>query len=133
MRHRLTDSLIQRLRPSASGIRYLVHDTVVPGLAVRVSASKSFVLVARFNKKHPTRRSLGAVGKVSLDDAREKARSWYQQLARGVDPKRTYEDDPSFGAVRDQFLDRIRNQRHVETVAKILNRELGHWSDRPLS
>ena len=133
MRHRLTDSLIQGLKPSASGVRYLVHDTIVPGLAVRVSTSKSFVLVTRFNNKHPTRRSLGAVGKVSLDDAREKARTWYQQLARGVDPKQIYDDDPSFDVVRDQFLDHIRNQRQVDTVASILNRELEHWKDRPLS
>lgn len=133
MRYRLTDSFIERLKPSATGARYLVHDSVVPGLAVRVSARKSFVLVTRFNTKHPTRRSLGSVGKVSLDYARDKARDWYRQLSRGIDPRHTCDIDPLFGIVRDQFLNHIRHHRRVDAVTAILNRELRHWSDRPLS
>ena len=76
MRKRLNDETIHALAPKRK--RYLVYDSTVPGLAVRVSpkGKKSFVMVARFNgNKHPTRRSLGVVGRITLERAREKAQS----------------------------------------------------------
>jgi hypothetical protein len=48
------------------------RDSVVPALAVRVSPKgrKTFVMVARFNgAKHPTRRKLGAVGHMTVEQA----------------------------------------------------------------
>jgi integrase len=98
-----------------------------------VSARKSFVLVTRFNSKHPTRRTLGAVGKISLDDARDKARDWYRELSKGVDPKRARSNDLRFSTVRDQFYQHIAHHRQANTVKCIINRELKSWSHRPLS
>ena len=108
MKKRLTDNLIHALKPHATGKRYLVHDTIVPGLAVRVRKHKTFVLIARFNSKHPTRRSLGVVGKVTLDEARDKARDWHRQLARGIDPQYVARTE-TFGDVCDQFVHHIRH------------------------
>ncbi|MGH7088247.1 MAG: tyrosine-type recombinase/integrase [Stellaceae bacterium] len=66
-------------------------DALVPGLALRVSASghRAFVLVARYpsHPKHPTRRALGDHGEITLEEAREKARAWIALIRKGVDPK----------------------------------------------
>jgi integrase len=83
----LTDRGIKALKPAANS--FDLADAVVPGLGIRVlpSGVKSFVLVARYpGSRHPTRRSLGSYGAVSLDGARGKARSWLDLLARGLDP-----------------------------------------------
>jgi len=95
------------------------HDAVVPGLALRVTETghKSFVLVARYpsHPKNPTRRSLGDVGKISLNQAREKARAWLDLVEKGIDPKveearqkaaQQRKQITTFAAVADEFLER---------------------------
>src|SRR5262245_55082864 len=64
-------------------------DAVVPGLGVRTSASgrRTFVLMARYpGSSNPTRRALGVYGELSLEQAREKAREWLEQIRRNIDP-----------------------------------------------
>src|SRR5262245_51868662 len=83
----LTDRAIRALKPEAKMRE--ISDAVVPGLIIRVmpSGAKSFNLNARYpGSSNPTRRSLGAYGVISLQDARDKARDWLGLLARGVDP-----------------------------------------------
>lgn len=66
-----------------------ISDVVVPGflLRVRPSGAKSYALLARYpGSSNPTRRTIAAVGAISLADARTKARAWLELLARGVDP-----------------------------------------------
>ncbi len=87
MKTTLTDRGIKALRKSERA--YDVHDAVVPGLGLRVlpSGVRSFVLVARFpGSRNPTRRSLGGYGALKLEDARGKARTWLELIARGIDP-----------------------------------------------
>jgi integrase len=66
-----------------------IADALVPGLILRVrpSGAKSYALVARFpGSANPTRRTIAAVGAISLADARERARQWHELLQRGIDP-----------------------------------------------
>jgi Arm DNA-binding domain len=73
----LTDRGIAALKPR--GKRYEEYDRVTPGLAIRVTerGHKRFALITRFpGDQHPSRRSLGDVGAITLADAREKAREW---------------------------------------------------------
>ena len=87
----LTDRAIKAVKPAPSGKRTLVWDALVPGLALRVTdnGKRSFVLVTRYPKSpHPTPRSLGAYGAISLEQARTKAREWLEMIASGVDPGR---------------------------------------------
>lgn len=134
MRKRLTEEVIAHLRPAATGRRYIVMDSVVAGLGVRVSPTgrKTFVLIARFNSNHPTRRSLGTCGRTSLDDARAKAISWQQQLAKGQDPARP--PDQTFGAVCERFAAHISKQRRVKDFQQCADREfLPRWKDKPIA
>ena len=135
MRKRLTETMIDAFKPKATG-RYLVYDSKVPGLAVRVSRTgrKTFCLIARFNSKHPTRRSLGAIGKVSLDEAREKAHAWHQQLARGSDPSVAGSDSTSFGALAHQLFVHIGANRRAWDCERTVTRELiSRWNGRPVA
>jgi integrase len=87
MKTALTDRAIKAMR--TAGKDYDVHDAVVPGLSLNVlrSGLKRFVLLKRFpGARYPTRRALGSYGALSLEAARNKARTWLELIARGVDP-----------------------------------------------
>jgi Arm DNA-binding domain len=70
----LTDRFINSRKDAPAGKRNDYPDAIVPGLALRVTdrGHKSFVLVTRYpsNPVHPTRRSLGDVGAMTLEQAR---------------------------------------------------------------
>jgi hypothetical protein len=123
----LTDRYIKSAaRVPASG-RADYHDALVPGLALRVSATgnRSFVLVARYPgnpRRNPTRRAIGEYGAIDLDGARTTAREWLQHIAKGRDPKvveaqkraaETKKQDNSFSLVAAEFL-----ARHAAGLAK---------------
>ena len=90
-RESLTDRFVKSRKRAALGQRDEYRDAIVPGLALRVTdrGHKSFVLVTRYpsNPKNPTRRVLGEVGAIGLDEARHKARMWLELIAKGIDPK----------------------------------------------
>jgi hypothetical protein len=73
-RKQLTGNLIAAL--AAKRKRYIVYDSTIRSLGVRISpkGKKTFIVVGRFNgNKHPTRRRLGVVGKLTVEQARERA------------------------------------------------------------
>src|SRR5262249_30621105 len=89
----LTDRKLKSLKANAkladNAGHYDTWDAVVPGLGVRTSASgrRTFVLMARYpGGRNPTRRALGVYGELSLEQAREKARKWLEQIRRNIDP-----------------------------------------------
>jgi len=124
------------------------HDAVVPGLALRVTETghKSFVLVARYpsHPKNPTRRSLGDVGKISLNQAREKARAWLDLVEKGIDPKveearqkaaQQRKQITTFAAVADEFLERHASglKKAAEAKRIIEGEFVKRWGGRPVT
>jgi Arm DNA-binding domain len=90
MKRSLTDRTLKSLKPAPTGKHVDHWDVGFPGFGVRVSDTgrRTFVLAARYpGSENPTRRSLGIYDKMSLADAREKAREWLKLIARGVDPE----------------------------------------------
>ena len=143
MRHRLTDRSIAALKPRAK--RYEVWDEIVPGLGVRVdTAQKSFVVVKRFpGAKHPTRRTIGHYGVISLADAREAGRKMISLIAKGIDPaeelrrKRQTEADRracTFDAVAEDYISKhLRDKRRGKVSAREIRRELiPYWRERQI-
>jgi integrase len=146
MAHALTDRKLKSLKPAADGRPYDVKDTEVRGLRIRVMpTTKTFVLLARFpGNKQPTRQSLGAYGELTLEQAREKARAWRNQLKRKIDPRAEEErqrlaekrrQENSFAAVAEEFI-----KRHVSKTPKaaVVERELRRefiapWGGRPIT
>ena len=85
----LTAKGIEALKPAPAGKRKLYYDSLVPGLAVRMTdkpTGKAFVLVNRFGKANPTARSLGLCSGLTLEAARDQARDWLKLIAQGKDP-----------------------------------------------
>jgi hypothetical protein len=117
---------------------YDVYDAAVLGLAVRVapkpSKRKTFVLVARFDGKNPTRRAIGVVGKMSLDAARTKARDWLGIVANHKDPAAVEEQrrkaelrkrKATFEAVAEEFIKfKLAKERQGRDAERTLRREL---------
>jgi integrase len=142
----LTDRFISsdKRRPRKGRIDY--PDALVPGLALRVTDAghKSFVLIARYpqNPKNPTRRALGDVGVITLEQARAKARRWLELIGKGIDPKvqearqRAAEQRRqvnSFAAMANEYLTREATKlaHHVQARRIIEAEFVKRWGSRP--
>jgi hypothetical protein len=83
---------------------------------VRVTekGTRTFMLQSRFpGSTQPTRRAIGEYGSVSLECAREKARSWIELVHKGIDPAVVEEEERqanlrlqanTFAAVAEDYL-----------------------------
>ena len=81
----LTDFKVRALKPDSG--EYIQGDLQVPGLGVRVrpSGAMSYVVMKRLpGQTKPTRITLGRVGDLSLQDARDKAREAIAATRQGV-------------------------------------------------
>jgi integrase len=147
-RQTLTDRFIHSRKPAPAGRRDEYLDSIVPGLALRVTdrGHKSFVLVTRYpsNPKNPTRRALGEVGAITLDQARQKARGWLELIGKGIDPKaeearRRAEAQRrqvnTFDAVATEFLERhASGLKKSDEAKRIIEGEfIKRWGARPIT
>jgi integrase len=83
----LTDLKVRALRSDPAG-EYIQGDTQVPGFGVRVRASGSvaYVVMKRLpGDTKPTRVTLGRVGEITLQEARDKARGAAAAIRQGID------------------------------------------------
>jgi len=142
----LTERRIAQLRPAADGKRSELRDSQVPGLIVRAGAGgKFFAVHTRFpGSPHPTRRAIGAVGRLSLDDARSIARQWFDLIRAGKDPadevRRQREAARAaraslFREVADDYIARkLSTQRQGRAAERIVRGQLVRaWGDKPIA
>jgi hypothetical protein len=128
MKKKLTDPGVRALAPSDK--RYIVADTNVPGLAVRVfpSGHKTYVLGARYpGSDHYKRRELGRVGAMTLAAARDKARDWLAQIQEGKDPKAIEREAQAntFASVAETFIARhYKGKRRAHAAEREIRKEL---------
>jgi integrase len=136
-RKALTAKAIDALRPAPAGMRYEVMDPAVPGFGVRVTdkGKRTYVLVGRFpGSKHPTRREISVVGKLTLEEAHKEARKWNALIKRGIDPKVEVEHERqaelrkkrhTFTAVAEEYLRRhVAKQRTEKKTRRAIVVEL---------
>lgn len=143
----LSDRALKALKAAKAGKRYDIADSVVPGLAIRVTdtGQKTFVLVARYpGSKNPTRRALGDYGALTLEKARTKARQWLELLHRGTDPREEEEKKKAaeqrqrkntFAAVAEDFVrDKLATERRGKDAERHIRREfLPRWGRLPVA
>jgi hypothetical protein len=143
----LNDRALKALKPAAPGKRDLVHDAIVPGLAIKVTdrGHKSFVLIKRYpGSRNPAPRSLGEYGAISLEQARDKARDWLELLRKGIDPaveeerRRQAEvrrQKNSFVQVAEAFIaDKLPGERKGKEVERDIRRVfMPLWEKRPIT
>jgi integrase len=147
MKRNLTDRTLKSLKPTKQGTHVDVWDLGFPGFGVRVSDTgrRTFVLTARYpGSNNPTRRALGVYDKMSLEEAREKARAWLKLIARGIDPESAEEtarqaalrkQENTFGAVCEEFFKRhLSKTRQARRAEVDIRREfISRWADRPIT
>jgi integrase len=121
-------------------------DADVSGFGVRVTdkGQRTFILVARYRgSKNPTRRALGEYPTLTLQVAREKARTWRELIRAGKDPKEVEQEENrrqqrrlenSVAAVAEKFIQRhVKGQRQARDTERALRREvIARWGQRPL-
>jgi integrase len=89
-----TDRFLKSIKPTAPGKRAIFFDAQIPGFGIRVTERStdeckgSFVLVTRYpGSPNPAPRRIGDYPPMSLAEAREIAREWRRDIAKGIDPK----------------------------------------------
>jgi hypothetical protein len=144
-RIKLTDKKLASLKPAKPGTRRDYLDALMPGLLVRVTdrGSKTFMLRARFpGSPNPSRRALGKVGAMTVQQARDKARRWHDD--QGTDPRWQAEQDRlaalrsqdnTFLTVAEAYFAHIKSEGFKK--AKALEREIrkefvSQWAARPI-
>ncbi|MBX3564835.1 MAG: tyrosine-type recombinase/integrase [Sphingomonas sp.] len=126
MRVALTNKGLDALKSKTD--RYEVQDTVCPGLSVRVTPEgrKTFNVKYRYGLKQK-RMSLGVYPRISLSEARDRAREAMRHVDEGSDPaKRRRQPEFRVEAVVKEFIERYakpRNRKWMESE-RILWREL---------
>jgi integrase len=143
----LTDRTIKALKPAAPGKRVERWDAIVSGLGIRVTdtGAKSFVLNARFpGSPNSARRALGGYGELTLEQARNKARSWLELLGRGIDPRDEIEERKraeqrkragTFASVAEDFIrEKLPGERRGRDAELQLRRVfIPRWGNRPVT
>jgi integrase len=152
---KLTDRTVKALKPIhpktgqplASGERYGVMDTLVPGFGVRVGdkGKRTYVLRARYpTGPHASWRAIGDCEVLTLEKAREKAREWLKLIRAGKDPAAEEERERqanlrqqanTFSVVAEAFIKRhVSKTRKAAIVERELRREfIERWGDRPIT
>jgi len=130
-----TDKMLKGLKPRASG-QVDVWDAVLPCFGVRVGRkTKTFFVGVRINGQY-RRITLGRYDRLSLKDARDKARDIINDAQSGITPelKKKREAKGSFGAVAEAFMtDYASEHRTRGEMQRMINSYLKEWRDRPIS
>ena len=119
MRAQITKRSVDALRPARS--EYFLWDEKLPGFGVRVqvTGAKSYVVKYRAGSGRgaPTRRvTLGAVGKLTPDEARKLAKSTLGAVAHGADPAATKAADRRGASLKE--LSELFLAEHAEAKRK---------------
>jgi integrase len=148
VRVNLTDRFIKSRPAAPAGERTDYGDALVPGLVLRVTdrGHKSFALRARYplQPTNPTRRLIGEVGAISLEQARQKAREWLELIGKGIDPKIEAERQKAaahrrqantFACVAQDFLDQhvVKLAKSAEAERIIKGEFVRRWAGRPIT
>jgi integrase len=130
-----TDKMLKGLKPPASG-QIDVWDRVLPCFGVRVGRkAKTFFVGVRINGRY-RRITLGRYDRLSLKDARDKARDIINDAQSGISPelKNRREAKGSFGAVAEAFMtDYASEHRTRGEMQRMISSYLQEWHDRPVT
>lgn len=133
----LTDRSLQAMKPAADGRRTVVWDSLLPGLAVRISAKGKLSFYAvrrRSGDAQPSWVLLGAYPLTTLADARSKAREVLGALIAGSSPAtlaaakrhdREEREAATFGAIAERFIKQhVATRRSARPYEALIRREL---------
>ncbi len=113
---KFTYALLNKAKPKAG--RYLLRDTLVPGLCCRIfpSGCKSFIVEYINECRQQKRLTIGKVGAIPLEKARTIAQEWLVQVSKGIDPLKIKEETrqrPTVAEFAERYL-----REHAEVKKK---------------
>jgi integrase len=118
---------------AGSAVRTDYFDTDVTGFGLRVTASgiKTWIYIYRIHTR-PRRYTIGRYPDLSLADARDRAKTARNEVARGVDPSATKMElrrAETFGELADQYVKEYAKPRKRTWLVDQTNiaRSLGPW------
>jgi integrase len=139
----LNDRTLKALKPG----NYRVWDATISGFGVRVSETgrKTFTLAGRYpgGASYVTR-ALGIYGRMSLEQARTKAREWLELISKGIDPEAERERleieaqrrrDNSFRVVAEAYIAQavIGKMRKADEAKRVIEKDfITPWGGRPV-
>jgi integrase len=128
---RLTQTLAERLPHAANGQRF-IRDGELPGFALRITKGcKTFVLEKRVQGRM-RRVTIGRFGSLTVEAARERAKSLSAQIRQGMVPEQINKK-PTFGQLADLYLERhAPRKRSARNDQAALRNHLSHWRRRKL-
>lgn len=146
-KRKLTDRFVASADRVPSRGRRDWWDDQVPGFGLRVSASgaRVFVFYCRWpSTGKPGRRLIGSAARMSLADARSRAKEWGEMVARGVDPgdeaRRLATEEArrranTFGSVVEDYIrENLADKRRGAKDAREIQRHvLPAWRGRPIT
>ncbi len=142
MRKRLTDLVVQKEAPPATG-RLEIFDDVVPSMALRITANgaRSFVVRCRVKgEANPIRVTLGDASAMKLADARQAASEALRQCRQGIHPSQPKRDAVAKDVLRwetavETFIEKHakRNRAWQNVQALFANQVTPAWNGRALS
>lgn len=145
-RTRLTDALIQTLKPASSGSPYRVADAEQPGLVLVVGRNrKTFTAQADVRvhgrRAHTRKRVLGHAPEMSVRAARGAAREFLGRISRGDDPAGLGAQDQAgltlgqiWGLYENEHLRRKGRSDHTISNYRFhVESRLTEWKDTPLA
>jgi integrase len=129
---KLTEALLKEI-PYASRGQEFIRDSEQPGFALRVTkGTKSFVLEKRVHGRM-RRLTLGRVGRLSLEEARQQAIKLTADISRGAVPERL-RTRPTFGELVDLYLEHhVPHKRSGRNDRAVLRNYLLAWRPRKLT
>jgi integrase len=135
----LTARFVDGLKPQRSRVEY--SDTLVPGLAVRVTPNGAKTYAVRYRNKHNRQRrfTIGDAAVVTLAQARDRARDELYAAGKGDDPAATRAKDrnaDTFGQLAELYIERwakVRKRSWKADDAVLRNKILPKWRSRALA
>jgi len=120
----LTAKAIEKAKPASAGNRKRLWDSLVPSMALMVTdkGHKSFVIMRRVNGRSVTT-TLGEYPALTLEKARERARSAIDDLRRGRDPRQTQVKVAAASRRHDSFEAAV--ERYIKEEVNRLERRDG--------
>ena len=134
MHSKLTELSVTRIKPPQSG-RLEVWDSTLPAFGLRITAAgaRSYVVAIRkLGAKHPSRIKVGEPGRMSLADARARARELMADPS-ALEPQEPAKVDTVDSMAREYVERHLkRNTRRWRDAEQMLARDvLPHWRRRP--
>lgn len=121
------------------GKRLYVYDTYVRGLELMVTehGSKSYKVYRKFNDK-PVRITLGKYSELSVEEARDKARTTISEMIKGKNPnveKKKLRAETTLKEMFSLYMERHSkpHKRTWQDDERDIPRFIGHWFQRKLS